>query len=62
MRNAVSASAFVFLAATLPQSQPQPPTVRSSAAGILMDVTVLDKDGHPVTDLKSDEFELTEDG
>jgi VWFA-related protein len=62
MRNAVSASAFVFLAATLPQNQTQPPPVRSSAAGILMDVTVLDKDGHPVTDLKSEDFELTEDG
>jgi VWFA-related protein len=62
MRNAVSASAFAFLAAMLPQNQTQPPTVRSSAAGILMDVTVLDKDGHPVTDLKSEDFELTEDG
>jgi VWFA-related protein len=62
MRNAVFASAFAFLAAMLPQNQTQPPTVRSSAAGILMDVTVLDKDGHPVTDLKSEDFELTEDG
>jgi hypothetical protein len=44
MRNAVSATALVFLAATVPQNQTQPPTVRSSAAGILMDVTVLDKD------------------
>ncbi len=61
MRNAC-ASAFVVLAATLPQNQTQPPTVRGSAAGILMDVTVLDKDGHPVTDLKSEDFELTEDG
>jgi VWFA-related protein len=62
MKTVVSAAALVVLALTLPHPQTQPSTVRSSAAGILMDVTVLDKDGHPVTDLKSEDFELTEDG
>jgi VWFA-related protein len=62
MRNAVCAGTVVFLAATLPHNRTQPPTVRSAAAGVLMDVTVLDKNGHPVTDLTSEDFELTEDG
>src|SRR5258705_9564438 len=39
----------------------QPPLTRTTT-GVVIDVTVLDRDGHPVLDLKPDEFELAEDG
>ena len=49
--------------ATVPgHTQGQAPTVRSSSAAVLIDVTVFDKDGRPITDLKPEDFELTEDG
>src|SRR4029079_5593428 len=37
-------------------------TFSASAEAITVDVVVLDKDGHPVTDLKRDDFTLSEDG
>ena len=45
----------------LPTQAPQQ-TVRTSTSGVVIDVTVLDKDGRPVTDLKPEDFEVTEDG
>ena len=42
--------------------QAQQPTVRTSTAGVLIDVTVIDKDGRPVTDLTAVDFEINEDG
>ena len=43
-------------------SAPQPPVVSGVAVGVLIDVTVLDRNGRPVLDLGVDDFELTEDG
>jgi VWFA-related protein len=62
MRYAVSGAALLLLATTAPQGQNQPPTVRTSTAGVLIDVTVVDKDGRAVTDLKAEDFEVNEDG
>jgi VWFA-related protein len=53
---------LVCLAAVSLQGQGQPPTVRTTSSGVLIDVTILDKDGRPVTDLKPEDFEVTEDG
>jgi VWFA-related protein len=43
-------------------SAPQPPVVSGIAVGVLIDVTVLDRNGRPVLDLSVDDFELTEEG
>ena len=50
------------LSCTLAFSQSQPPVARTTTAGVLIDVTVLDRNGHAVLDLKPEEFELSEDG
>ena len=52
---------LLVLAAFAP-AQDQRPTVRTNTAGVLIDVTVVDKDGRPVTSLTPDDFELREDG
>jgi VWFA-related protein len=43
-------------------SQSQAPVVKTTTAGVLIDATVLDRDGHAVLDLRPDEFELAENG
>ena len=43
-------------------AQPQQPTVKTGAAGVLIDVSVVDSKGRPVVDVGLDDFELTEDG
>src|SRR4051812_16497188 len=62
MRSNAIVIVSLLLAGALPQGQDQRSTVRTSTAGVLVDVTVVDKDGRPVTDLKPEDFEVTEDG
>jgi VWFA-related protein len=59
MRQAIT---YLALAAAFVPVQDQRQTVRTSTAGVLVDVTVVDKDGHPVTDLHAADFEIKEDG
>ena len=56
---------FVLAAAALAPAQERPaqlPTFGATAEAITVDVVVLDRDGRPVTDLRRDEFTLSEDG
>ena len=45
-----------------PSQAPQPPTFRAGVGVVRVDVSVVDDDGEPVTDLTKDDFELREDG
>jgi VWFA-related protein len=60
MRSAL-VSALLLAAASVPLAQ-QPPVTRTTTTGVVIDVTVIDRDGKPVLDLRPDEFELSEDG
>lgn len=62
MRNAVFGVAFCLLISGFAHTQEQRPAVRAAISGVLIDVTVLDKDGRPVSDLTGRDFELAEDG
>ena len=53
---------LLVLVVTFAHAQDQRPPIRTGIAGVLIDVTVLDKDGHPVTDLTAPDFEVSEDG
>jgi VWFA-related protein len=58
------AARFVVLAlsAASASAQSQAPVVKTTTTGVVIDVTVLDKNGQSVTDLQPADFELTEDG
>jgi VWFA-related protein len=64
----MSALAFVVAAAALqaqqtpPQPPPQPPTFRTESNLVRVDVTVVDRQGEPVTTLTADDFTIEEDG
>src|SRR5687768_9436900 len=51
----------IFLSLSLAAAQ-QPPITRTTTTGVLIDVSVVDKQERPVLDLRPDEFELEEDG
>jgi VWFA-related protein len=55
----VSSLAVVLTAGALAQ---QPPVTRTTTTGVVIDVTVVDRDARPVLDLRPEEFELSEDG
>ena len=45
-----------------PDRPAQPPVFKSKVNAVLLDVRVVDRDGHFVRDLGKDDFEITEDG
>jgi VWFA-related protein len=59
MNIAVRAVVLVLSAAS---AQSQAPVVKRTATGVVVDVTVVDKNGQPVADLQPADFEFTEDG
>ncbi len=69
MKNAAAAAVGLAIAVTAvatgsnqtPQVQ-QPPTFRSRTAAVMVDVTVSDRTGRPVTGLQSEHFELLDNG
>lgn len=50
------------LAMQTPANQQSPPTFRAEAALVPIDVRVVDKGGHPITDLKPSDFSVFENG
>lgn len=54
-------SSLLLAVASLPLAQ-QPPVTRTTTTGVLIDVSVVDRQGRPVLDLRPEEFELEEDG
>jgi VWFA-related protein len=57
--HSVLASSLIALTA---HAQSQPPAVKTTTAGVLIDVSVLDRKGQPVIDLTPADFELSEEG
>jgi len=63
MRGALCVVAGLLVASGAPRLlDAQQPIARTTTAGVLIDVSVLDRDGMPVLDLRADEFEVAEDG
>jgi VWFA-related protein len=55
--------AIVVLASAIEYAQPsQPPIVRATATGVVIDVTVVDSKGQPVLDLTPADFEVKDEG
>lgn len=52
----------LLLAVASPPPAQQPPVTRMTTTGVLIDVSVVDRQGRPVLDLRPEEFELEEDG
>jgi len=62
MKNIILLTAAIVAAASSAQL-PQPPTmIRSRISAVPVDVRVVDRNGNPVTDLKKEDFAVTEDG
>ena len=58
----VLASALVAAQQPSPPPKNPEPVLRVTTRMVLVDTVVLDKEGHPVKDLKADDFTVTEDG
>ena len=61
-RTALSAAALVLLGGVWLQAEPQQPVFRARTDVVPVDVIVVDRNGHPITDLKAGDFTLTVDG
>src|SRR5687768_3205860 len=59
MKSGMVASTLLSLSVAAAQ---QPPITRTTTTGVLIDVSVVDRQGRPVLDLRPEEFELEEDG
>ncbi|HXY41716.1 MAG TPA: VWA domain-containing protein [Vicinamibacteria bacterium] len=63
VRTAMVVAGSLCLSAAAAQEPQTPPTVRPAPAEVVMvDAVVVDRDGHPVTDLREDDFVLRSDG
>jgi VWFA-related protein len=62
MKRAACVLACAGLATTYAYGPSQQPGVKTTTAGVLIDVTVADNKGQPVLDLALDDFEVTEEG
>ncbi|HVD93897.1 MAG TPA: VWA domain-containing protein [Vicinamibacterales bacterium] len=62
MRQAVCFCVLVGVASLSASRQVQPPAVRTTTTGVVMDVSVLDGKGQPILDLVPADFEVSEDG
>ena len=63
VRTAITAVAFLLSAASVPAARQQtPPSFRSRITVVPVDVRVLDADGKPITNLKQEDFTITENG
>lgn len=60
MRYGLAVSALTFLTLTAVAQQPQPPAIRTRITMVPLDVRVVDRDGKPVTDLRQEDFTVTE--
>ena len=45
-----------------PAQQPRPPVFKAGTSQVRVDVTVVDRKGDPITDLKKEDFDVREDG
>ena len=59
MKSVVAASILLSLSVAAAQ---QPPITRTTTTGVLIDVSVVDRQGRHVLDLRPEEFEVEEDG
>jgi hypothetical protein len=62
MKCTLTAALVAALVVSSGHAQAQAPPVRTAAAGVLIDVSVVDQKGQPVLDLTPADFELREDG
>jgi VWFA-related protein len=66
MRKLLGSIATVLVCASLAANSqgtaPQSPSVKTTAVGVLIDVSAVDRNGQPVSDLTLDDFELKENG
>jgi VWFA-related protein len=62
MKILAAAAGFALLSLSLQQQQPAAPTFKSSVDVVPVDVSVIDGDGRPVSDLTAADFNLTIDG
>jgi VWFA-related protein len=62
MRQATCFFVLLGVATASGSGQVQPPVVKTTTAGVVIDVSVVDNKGQPILDLGRDDFEITEDG
>ena len=60
MRYGLALTTLTFLTLSVGAQQPQPPAIRTRITMVPLDVRVLDRNGKPVTDLKQEDFTVTE--
>ena len=54
--------ASMLLLSLLVAAAQQPPITRTTTTGVLIDVSVVDRQGRPLLDLRPEDFEVEEDG